>query len=158
MSVKLWCLKFLARFAPQTSMSKFDLQLLLGIPLWSDWPRFFIDCFLESFGTFIIVFFGCGSALDPDQTKISLAFGLAVFVAVHLTGPISGGYLNPALNLASAMLGRLSIFRMMAFTICQMVGAIGECQRRDLFMSFFTFVLCTSWAISYILHIFLCTS
>ena len=46
-------------------MSRWDLQLFLGLPTKQDWPQLLIECFAEIFGTFIIVFFGCGSVLSP---------------------------------------------------------------------------------------------
>ena len=104
-----------------------------------DWPQVLVECLAEIFGTFIIVFFGCGSVLSPavqdndiinknivDIVQISLAFGLAVFVGVHLAGPVSGGYLNPALALGSMVAGHLSLFRALLFVICQLIGAIGK--------------------------------
>ena len=121
-------------------MTKWDLQLFLGLPTTKqDWPQVLVECLAEIFGTFIIVFFGCGSVLSPavqdndiinknivDIVQISLAFGLAVFVGVHLAGPVSGGYLNPALALGSMVAGHLSLFRALLFIICQLIGAIGK--------------------------------
>ena len=151
----LW--KFLARISSTFNMSKWDLQLFLGLPTKQDWPQLLIECFAEIFGTFIIVFFGCGSVLSPavqvsfqqffmfmektkkffskdndinknivDIVQISLAFGLAVFVGVHLAGPVSGGYLNPALALGSLVTGQIGLFRVLLFIISQLIGAIGK--------------------------------
>ena len=151
----LW--KFLARISSTFNMSKWDLQLFLGLPTKQDWPQLLIECFAEIFGTFIIVFFGCGSVLSPavqvsfqqffmfmektkknfskdndinknivDIVQISLAFGLAVFVGVHLAGPVSGGYLNPALALGSLVAGQIGLFRVFLFIISQLIGAIGK--------------------------------
>merc|ERR1712002_998975 len=95
-------------------------------------PKLFLECVAEAFGTFVIVFFGCGSALSPglrndlypDVVQISLAFGLAVFVGAQITGPISGGYMNPAVTLAGLIVGRLSLIRSILFVLFQMVGGI----------------------------------
>ena len=59
------------------------------------------------------------------MVQISLAFGLAVFVGAQITGPISGGYMNPAVTLAGLIVGRLSLIRSIIFVLFQMVGAIG---------------------------------
>ena len=50
---------------------KLDLKQILGLPTGKDCPRLLIECLAEVFGTFIIVFFGCGSALAP-ALKVSL--------------------------------------------------------------------------------------
>jgi aquaporin Z len=60
--------------------------------------------FAEGFGTFLIVLFGCGSAVlsggKVGFLGISLAFGLAVVAGAYSAGPISGGHFNPAVTLA----------------------------------------------------------
>jgi len=111
-------------------MTKWDLQQFVGVPKGlAELVRLFIECVCEAFGTFIIVFFGCGSVLSPalsenDVVQISLAFGLAVAVGVQINGPISGGYLNPAVTLAGLVAGRLSLIRSMLFVIFQIIGGI----------------------------------
>ena len=71
----LW--KFLARISSTFNMSKWDLHLFLGLPTKQDWPQLLIECFAEIFGTFIIVFFGCGSVLSPAvQVSFQLIFML----------------------------------------------------------------------------------
>jgi len=102
------------------------------IPKKSEIPKLLLECIAEAFGTFIIVFFGCGSALSPatsntqwpDVVQISLAFGLAVFVGAQITGPISGGYMNPAVTFAGFIVGRLSLIRSIIFVIFQIIGGI----------------------------------
>jgi glycerol uptake facilitator-like aquaporin len=82
-------------------------------------------------GTLFIVFFGCGSVLSPalasneNFVQISLSFGFAVFVGVQLAGPVSGGYLNPAVTFASLISGRLGLVRAVLFTLVQFLGAVG---------------------------------
>jgi glycerol uptake facilitator-like aquaporin len=78
------------------------------------------------------VFFGCGSVLSPalasnenNFVQISLAFGFAVFVGVQLAGPVSGGYLNPAVTFASLISGRLGLIRAVLFSLVQFLGALG---------------------------------
>ena len=59
--------------------------------------------FAEAFGTFWLVFGGCGSAifaaafpqLGIGFTGVSLAFGLTVLTMAYAVGPISGGHFNP---------------------------------------------------------------
>ena len=61
----------------------------------------------EFFGTFWLVFGGCGSAVlaaaFPEVgiglLGVSLAFGLTVLTMAYAVGHISGGHFNPAVTL-----------------------------------------------------------
>ena len=60
----------------------------------------------EFFGTFWLVFGGCGSAvfaaafpeLGIGFVGVSLAFGLTVLTMAYAVGHISGGHFNPAVS------------------------------------------------------------
>ena len=62
----------------------------------------------ELFGTFVLVFIGCGtvvfSAPYVGFTGIALAFGLAVMAMIYAIGPISGAHINPAVTLQPSAL------------------------------------------------------
>ena len=49
----------------------------------------------ELLGTMLLVIFGCGTAMQVNgngyETKVSLAFGLAVMAIACFTGHVSGG-------------------------------------------------------------------
>jgi aquaporin Z len=70
----------------------------------------------EFFGTFWLVFGGCGSAVlvaaFPDVgiglLGVSLAFGLTVLTMAYAVGGISGGHFNPAVSVGLAAAGRFS--------------------------------------------------
>ena len=70
----------------------------------------------EFFGTFWLVFGGCGSAifaaafpaLGIGFAGVSLAFGLTVLTMVYAVGNISGGHFNPAVSVGLAVAGRFS--------------------------------------------------
>ncbi|MGA7337615.1 MAG: aquaporin, partial [Candidatus Sulfotelmatobacter sp.] len=63
--------------------------------------------FAEFFGTFWLVFGGCGAAviaagfptLGIGFAGVALAFGLTVLTMVYAVGHISGGHFNPAVSL-----------------------------------------------------------
>jgi len=104
---------------------------IIGVPKREELPKLVLECIAEAFGTFIIVFFGCGSALRPAQShqefdvvQVSLAFGLAVFVGAQVCGPISGGYMNPAVVIGGLVARRLSAIRSILFVAFQIIGAI----------------------------------
>ncbi len=82
----------------------------------------------EGFGTFILVFFGCGSAvLMGDQIGmlgISLAFGISIIAAAYSIGAISGAHLNPAVSLGMVTAGRMTPAEFVRYSIAQIAGAI----------------------------------
>lgn len=82
----------------------------------------------EMFGTFILVFFGVGSAvLMGDQIGmlgISLAFGISIVAAAYSIGAISGAHLNPAVSLGMVTAGRMTGGEFVSYAIAQIAGAI----------------------------------
>jgi aquaporin Z len=88
----------------------------------------------EVIGTFVLVFFGCGSIVYAGQiravgklttiTTIGLAFGIAVMVMAYAFGRVSGAHLNPAVSLAAAAGGRMPWVRAGLYAAAQVVGAV----------------------------------
>ncbi|WBX70182.1 aquaporin Z [Tenacibaculum retecalamus] len=86
----------------------------------------------ESFGTFWLVFGGCGSAIFaagfPDLgigfVGVALAFGLTVLTMAYAVGHISGGHFNPAVSLGLWAGGKFSAKELIPYIISQLVGAI----------------------------------
>lgn len=86
----------------------------------------------EAFGTFWLVFGGCGSAVlaagIPDlgiaYAGVSLAFGLTVLTMAYAVGGISGGHFNPAVSVGLAMAGRFSWKDLPGYAIAQVIGAM----------------------------------
>ena len=82
----------------------------------------------ELLGTFILVFFGCGSAvlMGPQigMLGIALAFGLAIVAAAYGLGAISGAHLNPAVSLGMVTAGRMSVRAFGLYAVVQCAGAV----------------------------------
>ncbi len=84
----------------------------------------------EAFGTFWLVFGGCGSAVlaagVPDLgigfMGVSFAFGLTVLTMAYAVGGISGGHFNPAVSLGLAVAGKFEWKDFPAYVIAQVVG------------------------------------
>jgi aquaporin Z len=86
----------------------------------------------EFFGTYWLVFGGCGSALFAAGIPnlgigfvgVSLAFGLTVLTIAYAVGHISGGHFNPAVSIGLWAGGRFSAKDLVPYIISQCVGAI----------------------------------
>jgi len=81
----------------------------------------------EVLGTFILVFFGCGSAVlmgaQIGMHGIAMAFGLAIVAAAYGLGAISGAHLNPAVTLGAVVAGRLPASDAAPYIGAQFAGA-----------------------------------
>jgi len=84
--------------------------------------------FAEFFGTFWLVFGGCGSAVFAAShigfLGVSLAFGLTVLSMAYAVGHISGGHFNPAVTLGLVAGGRFRAAESVSYIIAQVVGAV----------------------------------
>lgn len=88
--------------------------------------------FAETFGTFWLVFGGCGSAVlaagVPDVgigfVGVSLAFGLTVLTMAYSIGHISGCHLNPAVTIGLWAGRRFPAKDIAPYVVAQVVGAI----------------------------------
>jgi len=86
----------------------------------------------EFFGTFWLVFGGCGSAVlaaaFPDLgigfAGVALAFGLTVLTMAYAVGGISGGHFNPAVSLGLAIANRFAWRDLVPYWIAQVLGAL----------------------------------
>jgi len=84
--------------------------------------------FAELVGTFILVLFGCGTAVIAGDKVgilgIAIAFGFALIGAAYGIGPISGCHINPAVSLGVWAARRMKTAEMIGYWIAQCVGAI----------------------------------
>lgn len=84
--------------------------------------------FAEFIGTFILVFFGVGSAVLMGDLigfhGIAMAFGLSIVAAAYGIGAISGAHLNPAVSLGFLLSGQMPVNQFISHVIAQVAGAI----------------------------------
>lgn len=88
--------------------------------------------FAEFFGTFWLVFGGCGSAvlaaafpgLGIGFVGVSLAFGLTVLTMAYSIGHISGCHLNPAVTIGLWAGRRFPGGEIAPYAVAQVLGAI----------------------------------
>ena len=88
--------------------------------------------FAEFFGTFWLVFGGCGSAifaagypeLGIGFVGVSLAFGLTVLTMAYAVGHVSGAHFNPAVSIGLWAGGKFPAKELVGYIIAQVVGAI----------------------------------
>jgi aquaporin Z len=86
----------------------------------------------EVFGTFWLVFGGCGSAVlgvgfpiaGIGIADVSYAFGLTVMTMAYAIGHISGCHLNPAVTLGQVVARRFPAKELPAYVVAQLVGAL----------------------------------
>jgi aquaporin Z len=94
----------------------------------------------EFFGTFWLVFCGCGSALfaavGPARflffganvgigwLGVALAFGLTVLTMVYALGPISGAHFNPAVTLGLTVDRRFPLGELVHYVVAQVAGGL----------------------------------
>ena len=92
-----------------------------GIPAW---------VIGEFIGTFILVFFGCGSVCSAVSTgaevgvfQVAIVWGLGITTAIYLTASLSGAHLNPAVTVCFAAWSDFPRNRVVGYIITQMLGA-----------------------------------
>src|SRR5688572_27175014 len=90
----------------------------------------------EFFGTFWLVFGGCGSAvlaanfggdgnpLGIGFVGVALAFGLTVLTGAYALGHISGAHFNPAVSFGLWAGGRFPAKDLVPYVVAQTLGAI----------------------------------
>src|SRR6201997_352204 len=86
----------------------------------------------EFFGTFWLVFGGCGSAvlaaafpnLGIGFAGVALAFGLTLLTMAFTIGPISGCHINPAVSVGLVVGKRFPVSELPAYVVAQLLGAV----------------------------------
>ena len=86
----------------------------------------------EIIGTFVLVVFGCGTAIVTRcgaeggmgaYALTALAFGLVIVAMAYSIGNISGCHINPAVSLAMFINKKMSLQDMLLYWCSQVVGA-----------------------------------
>ena len=88
--------------------------------------------FAEFFGTFWLVFGGCGSAVFsaayPDLgigfVGVAIAFGLTVLTMAYAVGHVSGAHFNPAVSFGLWAADRFEAKHLLGYIVAQLLGAI----------------------------------
>ena len=85
----------------------------------------------ELIGTFVLVFFACGTAAvvgcsaenGTGYLLTALAFGLVIVAMAYSIGNVSGCHINPAVSIAMLVSGKLSVKDFIGYLVAQFVGA-----------------------------------
>ncbi|HEX4121912.1 MAG TPA: MIP/aquaporin family protein [Verrucomicrobiae bacterium] len=90
-------------------------------------PNWFIG---EFFGTFLLVFFGCGSVCAGVTTgaevgvfQVAIVWGIGIATAIYVTDALSGAHINPAVTLSMAVWGGFPWRRVVPYFGAQLLGA-----------------------------------
>lgn len=82
-------------------------------------------------GTFLLVFFGCGSVTvavlfeaHAGLFQVAIVWGPGLALAIYLTGAASGAHLNPAISLAFVVWRDFPVRRFFGYVAAQFGGAI----------------------------------
>jgi len=97
------------------------MTTIKGIPAW---------VIGEFVGTFLLVFFGCGSVCSAVTTgaqvgvfQVAIVWGLGIATAIYLTASLSGAHLNPAVTISLATWGNFPKHRVFGYIATQLTGA-----------------------------------
>ena len=84
----------------------------------------------EFVGTFLLVFFGCGSVCVDVTTgalvglfQVAIVWGVGIAMAIYLTGSLSGAHLNPAVTISLAAWDGFPKRRVAPYIAMQLLGA-----------------------------------
>ena len=84
----------------------------------------------EFLGTFLLVFFGCGSVAAAVLTgaqvgifQVAIVWALGIATAIYLTGGLSGAHLNPAVTVTFAAFRGFPWARVPGYVAAQCAGA-----------------------------------
>jgi len=86
----------------------------------------------EFFGTFILVFAGCGAMVTNElyggaltHVGVALVWGMVVMILIYSLGDVSGAHFNPAVTLGFIVAGRTKDYKNLSvYMVAQCLGAL----------------------------------
>ena len=84
----------------------------------------------EFIGTFVLVFFACGTAAaigcdEPaNYLAVAIVFGLVIVAMAYSIGNFSGCHINPAVSIAMLVSGKMTVADFIGYVVAQFLGAI----------------------------------
>ncbi len=84
----------------------------------------------EFIGTFVLVFFACGTAcavgceVTGGYLLTALAFGLVIVAMAYSIGNVSGCHINPAVSIAMLISGKMTALDFVGYIVAQFAGAV----------------------------------
>ena len=88
-------------------------------------------CTAELIGTFLLIFFGCGSVhvavlLGGLQGlwQVGIVWGLSIMLAIYTIGQFSGAHINPAITLGFSFWNEFPRRRVVPYILSQFAGAM----------------------------------
>lgn len=102
----------------------------------------------EFIGTFVLVVFGCGTAMlvgcDAENgcgyILTALAFGLVIVAMAYSIGNTSGCHINPAVSIAMLVSGKMKFTEFIYYIIAQFAGGVAGAGALKVIFSFTKFV------------------
>ena len=87
------------------------------------------ECLAEFVGTFVLILIGDGAVAVAvftnayDLTGVALMWGIAVLLAVYITGGVSGAHINPAVTACFAIFRKFPRRKIVPYVLSQVLGA-----------------------------------
>lgn len=80
----------------------------------------------EFIGTFVLVFFACGTAIVTHANVVAtaLSFGLVIVAMAYSIGNVSGCHINPAVSLGMLVAKKMTAKEFWAYIVAQFIGGI----------------------------------
>lgn len=106
------------------------------------------ECLAEFVGAWILIFIGCGAVASMvlnnasvSQWEIGILWGMAVTIAIYVTGAVSGTHINPAVTIALATFKGFDKKKVVPYILAQIAGCFTGAATvyllfKDLFIAF----------------------